>query len=213
MRHPALSYTPRLLMLGTQQVLHHFDGREGRNGHVHEDRVPLRHGAVPQAGSSCARRSRPPTIRRNETRRGSVYRRRSNWTLRIAHAADEIDRIEVRGRLHQRQVVGRDLARSAIWSDCVPSGFPTQKGPPPGSPSLRTMPQTRIGRSSTARSTAESYSRAASRRAFSMNSAMVPARPADFEALRYSKRTLLKVEQNACSTFCNGSYPAAARRS
>ncbi|MFR7965818.1 MAG: hypothetical protein ACLU5I_09970, partial [Alistipes finegoldii] len=26
MRQPALSSTPRLLMLGTQQVLHHFDG-------------------------------------------------------------------------------------------------------------------------------------------------------------------------------------------
>ena len=70
MRHPALSYTPRLLMLGTQQVLHHFDRREGRNGHVHEDRIPLGHGAVPQAGKFLrAQIAAAARLRRNEARR------------------------------------------------------------------------------------------------------------------------------------------------
>lgn len=158
MRHPALSYTPRLLVLGTQQVLHHFDGREGRNGHVHEDRIPLGHGAVPQAGKFLrAQIAAAARLRRNEARRRIGVPAQSKRTpfeffmpqTRSTGLKCVADRISGRSS-------GPIWLDSAIWSDCVPSGFPTQKGPPPGSPSLRTMPQTRIGRSSTARSMAES---------------------------------------------------------
>ena len=43
-RHPAR----KLLVLRAQEVLHHLDGREGRDRHIDEDRVPASHRAVPQ---------------------------------------------------------------------------------------------------------------------------------------------------------------------
>ena len=102
MRHPALSYTTRLLVLGTQQVLHHFDGREGCNGHVHEDRIPLGHGAVPQAGKFLrAQIAAAARLRRNETRRRvGVPAQVEADAFRILHTADQIDGIEVLSLIH-----------------------------------------------------------------------------------------------------------------
>ena len=69
-----------LLVLGAQRVTHHLHPAEGRDGHVHEDRVPRAIAPFHRPGGSWAPQlAAAARLRRDEARRGSVYCRRSNF--------------------------------------------------------------------------------------------------------------------------------------
>ena len=103
----------RLLMLRPQQVEDDFHRRERRDGDVDEHGVPVRHRTVPQPRQLL----RPQLaagigFRRDETRlRIGIPPQVEFLAPHVAHAADQIDRIEVGGPLHERPVGGCDLAR------------------------------------------------------------------------------------------------------
>jgi len=87
------------LVLGAQKILHHLHRRECRDGNVDEDRVPLRHRTVPESRKLLRTQiAAAGGFRRDESRRGiGVPAQIELSPLRIAHAADEVHRIEMGG--------------------------------------------------------------------------------------------------------------------
>ena len=128
------------LMFGTQQIGDYLYGRKSRDGDFDEDRIP-------KTGQFLREQlAAPVRLAGDKTRSGIDELPQIETTaFRGAEAANQIHRIEMSRRAHQLPLFGSDLVRFGDLERLQPVG-PSH---PEGAAARRTMPHTRIGRSST----------------------------------------------------------------
>ena len=129
-----------LLMLLSQQVVHRLNRIECSQGYFYKDRVPIAHRTVPKSGKFQG--FQVFTVLRLIGNKACclihILHQVEFVTFIIAYGTNQIYRIEV------RTMSICELSR--ICREIVPSLLYARNGPPPGSPTFFTIPQTRIGR-------------------------------------------------------------------
>ena len=111
-------------MRRTEEVQHHFHGIEGLEGNFHEERVPVAHGAVPQAGElESLELAALEALGADEAGfRIHMLEEVELAALVVAQAADEVHGIEVRGMGHGLRRAGVLLVDLDTFEDLERGG-------------------------------------------------------------------------------------------